>query len=433
MRRLLCALLVLPALAVPTSAAPHAAPQAAPLPALAQGVGKDLVPVANIPYTEGTDLEFATVNGRDYAIAPAQGSGLRVIDITNPESPVVTGFLGCRTSQNDVQVRGSLVLLGVDGLGTNAGSSACFTQVGTSAKVGLFVVDISTPSNPRAIGFASVPQAVHNVTWHPGGRYAYTSDSRLTPYTSPVPGGQLQIVDLQNTSAPVRVGQVSLLGNAMSTHDVTFNASGTRAYVAALTTTYILDTTNPAAPVEIARINDPAINIHHGADPTPDGRYLLVTDEQAGAIANGVCNAGGVHVYDLLVEQAPVKVGYYALDPTNSATATLNGNLTCTAHVLDYTADGTAWTNGNYAAGVRVVSATQVLARPTELAWFTADDANTWSAKTYKTNTYVFANDLNRGFDVFKWVPGLGAVNTRLPGAPIAFRPAQQGGYCFTR
>ena len=428
MRRLVAAcLLALPFLAVPASSA-------APLPAVAQGVGKDMQPVANIPYSQGTDLEFATVNGHDYAIAASQGSGggIRVINIDNPSSPVVTGFLSCRMTQNDVQVRGDKVLIGFDG---NAGGGTCFSQLGRGAQVGLMVVSIANPAAPTAIGFVHVPQGVHNATWHPGGRYVYTSDSGLTPYLSPLPGGQLQIVDLQTPTAPVHVGSYTLLGDRMSTHDITFNASGSRAYVAALQETYILDTTNPAAPREVSRIEDPAINISHGADPTPDGRYLLITDEQAGAIANGVCNVGGVHVYDLLVELAPVKVGFYVLDPTNSATTTLDGDsLTCTAHVLDYSADGAVWTNANYAAGVRVVSATQVIGRPTELAYFTPTNADTWSAKTYKTSEYVFANDLIRGFDVYRWVPGLGTVDTTSATA-IAFRPKTafgNGTYCFT-
>jgi hypothetical protein len=221
----------------------------------------------------------------------------------------------------------------------------------------------------------------------------------------------------------------------MSTHDVTFNASGTRAYVAALAETYILDTTNPAAPTVVARIEDPSINISHGADPTPDGRYLLITDEQAGAAANGVCNVGGVHVYDLTIEAAPVKVGIWTLDPTNSATATITGSsLSCTAHVMDYAPGGATWTNADYAAGVRVISATALVGRPQELAYFTPDDADTWSAKTYKNPRYVFANDLVRGFDVYKWVPGKGAVDTRKPGAALKFRAPTtfgRGTYCF--
>src|SRR3712207_1981088 len=100
---------------------------------LAQGVGKDMVPVAHIPYASGTDIEFATIKGHDYAIAPSQGSkgGVRIINIDNPEKPKVTGFFSCPVSQNDVQVRGTMVLLGIDGGASGDDSDAqCFKQIG---------------------------------------------------------------------------------------------------------------------------------------------------------------------------------------------------------------------------------------------------------------------------------------------------------------
>ena len=436
MRRLIAALaLTLPLAAVPASAeGPYRGDP------LAEGVGKDMVPVAHIAYGSGTDLEFATVKGVDYAVAPSQGAkgGLRLINISKPERPKVTGFLSCPVSQNDVQVRGTLVLMGIDGgAGGDDADAPCFKQIDADPAEGVLVISIADPKKPRTIGFVPIAEGAHNVTWHPGGRYAYVSDSELTPEISPPTniGGRIQIVDLGNPRKPKHVSTYMLLGDRMSTHDITFNKKGTRAYIAALQETYILDTTSPAEPKEIARIEDPSINISHGADPTPDGKYLLVTDEQAGAAANGVCNVGGVHVFDLTVEAAPIKVGFYFLDPVNSVTATTNsGNLTCTAHVLDYSADGKTWTNGNYAAGVRVISATEVLARPTELAYFTATDADTWSAKTYKDKRYVFANDLARGFDVYKWVPGKGNVDTRKAGSKLTFRAPTtfgKGTYCF--
>lgn len=430
MRRLIATVAVaLPLFSVPVSATPDAP--------LAEGVGRDVVPVAHIPYKSGTDIEFATVRGRDYAVAPNQGNtgGLRLIDITTPEKPKVTGFLSCPVTQNDVQVRGTLVLMGVDGGVSSSDSDApCFSQVGVDAALGLLVVSIADPAHPRSVGFVPLKYGVHNSTWHPGGRYVYVSDSELTPDLATPPGGRIQIVDIANPRKPKLVTTFKLVGDRMSTHDITFNKKGTRAYVAALQETYILDTTKPGEPREITRIEDPSINISHGADPTPDGKYLLITDEQAGAAANGVCNVGGVHVYDLTFEAAPVKVGFWTLDPTNSVTATANGNLTCTAHVMDYAPDGKTWTNGDYAAGVRIVSAIDVFARPKELGYFTPVDADTWSAKTYKTNRYIFANDLHRGFDVYKWVPGKGVVDTRRSKNAISFRPPTTFGsrqYCF--
>ncbi len=430
MRRLLAAVAVtLPFLTVPaTASAPVAAPP--------KGVGKDIVPLANIPYKSGTDLEFTTIKGKNYALAGSMGNtgGLRIINIDRPERPKVTGFLSCPVSQNDVQVRGSLVLLGVDG-GTSAGDSEapCFRHIKADAKTGLLVISIANPAKPRTIGFVPIAEGVHNATWHPGGRYVYISDSELTPDLGLPPGGRIQIVDLKVPSKPKHVSTYKLVGDRMSTHDITFNKKGTRAYVAALQETYILDTTAPAEPLEIARIEDPSIMISHGADPTPDGKYLLITDEQNGAAANGVCNVGGVHVYDLTIEAVPVKVGFWFMDPTNSATATVTGDsLICTAHVLDYASNGKTWTNGNYAAGIRVVSATNVVGKPTELAYFMPEGANTWSAKTYKDPRYIFANDMNRGFDVYKWVPGKGVVDTRTNTAPINFkRSAATPAYCF--
>ena len=435
MRRIAAAvLLALPLAAVPASASsPYRGDP------LAEGVGKDMIPVAHIKYGSGTDLEFATIKGRDYAIAPSQGNsgGVRVIDIKNPERPKVTGFLSCPVSQNDVQVRGDMILLGIDGgAGAQDEDAPCFKQINATPATGVLVISLKNPAKPKSIGFVKIAEGAHNVTWHPGGKYAYVSDSELTPDLGIPPGGRIQIVDLHNPAKPKHISTFKLVGDRMSTHDITFNKKGTRAYVAALMETYILDTTSPAEPKEIARIEDPSINISHGADPTPDGKYLLISDEQAGAAANGVCNVGGVHVYDLTVEAVPLKVGFWMMDPLNSITATTNsGNTTCTAHVLDYAPDGKTWSNANYAAGVRINSATSVLAKPAELAYFTPDDANTWSAKTYKNPRYLFANDLERGFDVYKWVPGKGTVNTRKNGAPIAFRPAQQSpfakGYCF--
>ncbi|HVE98134.1 MAG TPA: hypothetical protein VNA12_03045 [Mycobacteriales bacterium] len=431
-------------LIAPVSALAGPAPTPYSADPVAEGIGKDLVPVAHIAYKGGTDLEFTTIKGRDYAIAPSEnahgGTGaLHIIDITNPERIREVGTLPCNVTQNDVQVRGTLVLMGVDG---GAKDDVCYQQARVEKpSKGMFVIDIKNPRKPRAIGFVPIATGVHNQTWHPGGRYVYISDSELTPdNTQPVDAktGRIQIVDLANPRKPVQVGQLGL-PTGLSSHDITFDGKGDRAFSAALTQTVILDTSSPAEPVIEHVIIDPSINISHGADPTPDGKYLLVTDEQAGAAANGVCNVGGVHVYDVSLP-VPVKVGFYGFNPANSATATTNsGELTCTAHVLDYAPDGKSFSNAGYAAGVRIVDTKSVIGVPKELAYFTPVDASTWSAKTYKSQKYLFANDLNRGFDVYRYSPGQGVVDTRsaktrsrlsfrTPGAGTVAR----GEYCFT-
>jgi hypothetical protein len=324
------------------------------------------------------------------------------------------------------------------GIDSNPPDDACFQQAKAEPAQGLFVISIKNPTKPTAIGFVPVPLGVHNSTWHPGGRYVYVSDSELTPHEGEprlAKTGRIQVIDLIDPKHPVQVSLLELpLG--LSSHDVTFNKKGDRAYSAAITQTVILDTTNPATPRIISEIIDPSINISHGADPTADGRYLLVTDDQAGAAGNGVCNVGGVHIFDIRVELAPVKVGFYPFNPANSLTATQNsGNLTCTAHVLDYSSDGTFFTNAGYAAGVRMVDATNLLGVPTELGSFTALNADTWSAKTYKKKNYLFSNDMVRGFDVFKYEPGAGVIDTRLDKSAIRFggTTLKAGQFCFSK
>ncbi|MBK5306826.1 MAG: hypothetical protein JJD92_09090 [Frankiaceae bacterium] len=415
----LAALLAVPLAAHATGSSPAPTfPAAAGVAgALAEGTGTDLRPVANIAYKGGTDMEFVTIKGRHYAVVPSERSGggtgmLRMIDITNPAKPRLAGVLSCNVTQNDVQVHGTTVFMGVDG---GVRDDECFQQAGARPALGVVAVDISNPAKPRGVGFVPIKYGAHNTTVHPNGKYLYVSDSELTPKQNDAPGSQLgriNVVDVRNLKKMKEIYTLPL-PTGLSSHDITFNKKGDTAYSAAITQTLVLDMENPAKPTIAHTIIDPAVNISHGADPTPDGKYLLVTDEQVGAAANGVCNVGGVHVYDLTTGPVPVKVGYYPFNPANSLTATTNSQvLTCTAHVLDYGPAGT-FSNAGYAAGVRIVDASALIGTPKELASFTALDADTWSAKQYKSKKYLFANDLARGFDVFEWVPGLGAVDTR--------------------
>ncbi|MCW2608218.1 MAG: hypothetical protein JWO60_2911 [Frankiales bacterium] len=434
--RLRPALPVLLAVALATPLAAYAAPSSAPagLPyesALAEGTGTNLKPVANIKYTGGTDLEFATLQvkgeDRDFAVVPSEnahgGTGaLRLVDISDPRNPVLTGVLSCNVTQNDVQVltRGArtFVFMGVDG---GVKDDKCFNQIKpkkATPGLGVIAVDITDPAKPTPVGFVPIGLGAHNTTLHPSGDFLYVSDSELVPATSRPAGemtGRINVVDVRDLGAMKEVFTLPL-PTGLSSHDVSFNRKGTRGYSAALTETLILDTTKPEAPSILTRIVDPAVNISHGADITPDETHMYVTDEQAGAAANGVCNVGGVHVYDITNELVPVKTGFYAFNPANSALSTVNntsGVLTCTAHVLDYGPTGKTFSNAGYAAGVRIVDTTNRIGVPSELASFTPVDADTWSAKQYKDPRFLFANDLARGFDVYEYDAAFGATDTR--------------------
>jgi hypothetical protein len=202
--------------------------------------------------------------------------------------------------------------------------------------------------------------------------------------------------------------------------------------VAALSHGEILDTSDPARPVSIATIVDPAINVWHETeeitidDPILGKReFLVAEDEFAGAIGTGQCPNGGVHVFDITgpLERAPVKVGAWnisdiGLTEDGVGTVVDDGGI-CTAHVFQLHEAQKLMTIAYYNGGVRVVDLSglvgvalgRVGVGMKELGWFRFPDSNTWAVKAphaSRDGFYLYGNDHRRGFDVYRFDPALG-------------------------
>ncbi len=377
----------------------------------------------------GTDLEFATIGGRDYAFAGTYHKGMQVIDITNPRRPSRVGVFDCGLAQGDVQVwqQGARWLASYTADNGYGSGGTCYRKLGVSrGTTGTFIADVTDPTAPKAIGFIPIILGSHNATIHPGGRFLYNSDSEL-------PGrGQVEIWDLANPAKPKPMRTLDLFPPTAATndapsspHDITFNATGTRAYVAALTYTVVVDTSIPASPTILGYIADPAITLHHQADPiefaTPAGplTFLVVTDELGGGAEN-VCPGGGLHIYNVSgpLEMAPVKVGAFFAPFAGASPA-----RACTSHVLRVHPDQQLMTIGWYGLGSRVLDISgligisagidettgSVQAGIREVGFFRFADSDTWTAKTNRIapdgSFFLFANDHERGLDVFRYVP----------------------------
>lgn len=404
----------------------------------AQVVG-DITHVANVPWgARGSDLEFASrevtklsegatgdpvcatdaegaclvdENGetiyetevRDFAVAGVYGDG-RIVDITDPRNPVVVTLIPCRATQHDVQVQGDLLLVAQDG-----GTGTCTRPDGsTQGFNGSAVLDFSDPRNPTYLSRLQYARGSHNHTAHPTQPYVYLSDSDLNNTGL----GNIPIWDVSDPANPTMVREFKHL--AHSPHDITFNADGTRAYAAAVTATYILNTEDPRAPELIATIANEGISISHQSDPTPDGKFLLVSDELGGGSVPGASPSGPVHVYDIRDEAHPVKVGLIENDCVVVACEDGTPVHTTTSHVFRINPDGYTMAIGWYHDGVHVIDysgirganaagsggATHAGART--LASIKMPGANTWTAKMWQERHpgYVFANDA-RGLDVF--------------------------------
>lgn len=390
------------------------------------------------PY--GTDMEFATlrVNGKkkEFALAGTYRNGLQIIDITKPTKSKIASVYDCAIAQGDVQVfkrgRKTFAAYTADDISSNTNiTSKCYKDIGSSKYLqtpyGTFIVNITNPYKPKTAGFYGLSAGSHNQTVHPSGKYMYNSNNDIDS------SGVIEIVDISNIAKPKEVGELSI-DPGLDSHDVTFNAKGDRAYSAAVTHSVVIDTSNPAKPSVIGRVYDPAINIHHQADPITiedavlgKKEFLVITDELAGALGNGTCPGGGLHIYDITgeLEAAPVKVGYWNAPQASMAGVGPTGgdSLTCTSHVLRMYPKQKLMTIAWYNAGVRVLDisglagasvgavpeAGNVGAGIKEIGYYYFPNSDTWSAKTNKIakngSFYLYGNDMNRGFDVYKFDP----------------------------
>jgi hypothetical protein len=402
--------------------------------------------VANLAWRGGTDLEITKIAGKRYVIAGAQNNynntgsaGLRVVDVNNPLKPRVAAFLPCGTSQNDIQLRGTYAFMAVD---FNAKADAegrrdCWTQLNTAPTTGVVVIDLSTPSKPTAVGFVPMKTGAHNTTIHPTRPLLYVSESESLSTEADNTAMPVHVIDVSRPRAP-KLLKTFTMGPGDSAHDITFNAKGTRAYVASGFggMTVILDTTNALEPAVVGRVVDPAINFAHQADPTPDGKYLLITDELAGAEGNLYCPGGGIHVWDISNEAAPVKVGaYFIPDSFASADEGPRPNpvgagpriFRCTAHVMRISPDGKTLVMAWYSQGVQVLDISGLPGASAgaagtdggvgikRIANWTADNADAWSAKI-DDRGYIFTGDTRRGMDVVKFDRKAAAAKPVHPG-----------------
>ena len=401
----------------------------------------------------GTDLELVTLaadhdgdgvsTDRDYAMSGTYENGFQVVDVTDPTAPFIAATYDCDVYQGDVQVwthdARTFVTYGVDYSAES--DSDCFTDLqGTPGQMaamegghlGALVIEVTDPLAPRSVGFVPAQGGTHNGTVRGFDTDGDGTQDKVFFYNSENDtAGSLQVWDVTDVTDPTNTATLALQDAGADTHDVTFNADGTRAYVASINLSYVLDTTDPADPVLVSRIIDPAVGIHHQADPLTigDSTYVIISDEIAGAAGNGFCPGGGIHVWDVTVEQAPVKVGaYFMPDVTvqEGANTGTGGLVSCTAHVFRLYPEQQIMTIGNMAGGVRVIdvselvgvsvgdenTSTGTVAGMADLGWFRFTNGDTtghdsWAFKAHPDrfaedgSFHAFSNDQTRGFEVF--------------------------------
>lgn len=389
------------ALVAPATAGPRSAPL--------EGEGEGLKLIANISYRGGTDMEIATIKGRDYAFAgvwSSQGGDgtMRVIDVTDPERPQLVATLACGFSQSDIQLSYDLKTLI---LAADSDASAC----GAEFQAGFATIDITNPRKPRPLAFAHIPAGSHNTTAHPTKPYVYNSSG-----SSAQEPKEIQIWSIKDpakpklvNTAPMLRGSPHALVGPNAPHDIGFNKDGSLAVTAARTHIDLFDTSDPENPRLLSTMQCPC-HITHDAQFAPDGKHVFVGDELNGG-STAPCPGGALFAYEVQgTPEQPILalVGVYEPDELVVAGARTTP-AGCTSHVFDISADSSKIAIAWYTAGVRYldVSDPQGItvggqgAGIEQLGWFVPAEADTWSAKFHK-GPYIFTNDLARGFDVYK-------------------------------
>ncbi|MFQ5455595.1 MAG: choice-of-anchor D domain-containing protein [Nitrospirota bacterium] len=197
----------------------------------------------------------------NYAYIADGDSGLQVIDISSPSSPVLTGSYDTSGESIGVYVSGRYAYI-ADG------------------DSGLQVIDISSPNSPIFTG--SYNTSGYAIGVYVSGRYAYIADGF----------SGLQIIDISDPNSPVLAGSYDTQGYAEGVY-----VSGRYAYIADwISGLQIIDISDPNSPV-LAGSYD-AIHSSEGVYVTD--RYLYIADRYA-----------GLQIIDIINPNSPVLTGSY--------------------------------------------------------------------------------------------------------------------------
>ncbi len=364
------------------------------------GEGEGLKLIANLNTGSGTDMEFATIKGHEYGFVASRtttdgvAGGLSVINVDNPEAPRPAAKLPCNLNQGDIQISHDrkTVIMAADAAG---GPDSCLML----GRLGFMTIDITNPLKPRALGVAEIPRGSHNTTAHPKAPYVYNSDSDQAGV------GEIQIWSIKNPAKPTLVNTVT--NPTHSPHDISFNKDGSLMVTAARTAIHLYDTSDPENPTLLSAMACPGCYLAHDAKFTPDSKWVIAGDEANGGGAYA-CPGGALYFYEIVEGNALVLQGVYEPGEVLFAGAH-TAPASCTSHVFDISDDGTKLAISWYTAGTRYLDISNKVGVTvgaegngvTELGWFIPEDGDSWSSKFHK-GPYIYSNDINRGFDVYK-------------------------------
>ena len=188
--------------------------------------------------------------------------------------------------------------------------------------------------------------------------------------------------------------------------------------------------------------SDDGVAISHEADPTPDHRFMFVTDERGGGVvppgsscSPGIDNPfgnGGAHAFDI---SDPTNIRYATTPAGRKAVyisdAVVPAETFCDIHVIEHVPGEQRFIAAYYSQGIKIVDYfvdAQGNVEYRETSSFTLLNANTWAAEDFKivdnadgTRTYfIAADDIHRGIDIVSWTGTPNPTGAQAPPASSA-------------
>lgn len=359
------------------------------------------------------------LNGNEYALM-ARRSDLAIVNITNPDVPVLVGNVQrtagtSATMWRDVRVVGNWAYIGVDS--ANHGiQSFDLTRVRGVTTPTLFTADAlyTGVSNSHSLG----------VNLNISTPYLYAAGSNTMSGIPSVPqtNGGLQVLDVSNplaiTTAASWQSDSYIHESTVFTYsgpdiahlgkELVFNATGRASTTNAFS---IVDASNKAQLTRLSELTYPNARYAHQGYLTDDQRFFLLNDE----LDETETDTGGLtrtHVIDVSDLDAPVYKGFVEWG---------NGSIDHNLYIA-----GDFIYQANYTRGIRIHKLGDLdSADPndwirSDIAWldtFPANDGQSfngaWQVYPYFASGSIIVSDINGGMFVVNHVPepaGLGAL-----------------------
>ena len=380
-------------------------------------------------------------------------NGFQITDISEAESPRVVSQTYCPGSQNDVSVWKNLIITSTDSRRSDPSCNSfqlspstvpSSTDPNAEYWEGIKIFDWSNPAAPQLVASVETDCGSHTHTIVPDGSrlLVYVSsydlstsakDCRLTS-TPEDDHDKISIVEvpLANPAGAAVVADPILFPDGgfpgtpstrqtRGCHDITVYPALDLAAGACMGEGVLIDISDPVNPQVISSMVDPNFAFWHSATFSNDGDTVIFTDELGGG-AGPTCNPtigphrGADALYDVSDRSGPQFLSYFKIGRTQT------NEENCVAHngVVLPTARRDVFVQAWYQGGTSVIDFTDP-ENPREIGWLDRGPVDptravlggSWSSYWY--NGKIYANDIQKGFDVIAFSGSERIGSKRLP------------------